>query len=75
MDKTYKGLLMIIAISLVCINIQLFVQTFVRPAHASPGVTKIVICNEYGSRCADVKSVYSKRSGHRNGLVIWNIGN
>ena len=54
MDKTYKGLLMIIAISLVFINIQLFFQSFVLPSHASSGVTKIAICDENGSRCSSV---------------------
>ena len=62
MDKTYKGLLMIIAISLVFINIQLFFQSFVLPSHASSGVTKVQICNghqveKYGTdECAYVRS-------------------
>ena len=34
MDKTYKTLLIVIAISLVCLNIQLLVQTLVLPAQA-----------------------------------------
>jgi len=65
MDKTYKGLLMIIAISLVFINIQLFFQSFVLPSHASSGVMKVQICNgwnveKYGTdNCAKVR-----RGGH-----------
>jgi hypothetical protein len=48
MDKRYKELLMIIAISLVFLNIQLFVQP--------QRVSKIAICNEKGSTCSSVET-------------------
>jgi len=56
MDKYTKFILTMIAVGIIGINFQLFGGDIISSAKASHGggVHKIAICNEYGSRCADI---------------------
>tara|TARA_B100000315_G_C14094234_1_gene370647 strand:+ start:278 stop:496 length:219 start_codon:yes stop_codon:yes gene_type:complete len=55
MDKYTKFILTMIAIGILGLNYHLFKGEIVSPVHAASNeVHKIAICNEYGSRCADI---------------------
>ena len=56
MDRYTKFILTMIAVALFGINYHLFSGDIISSAKASHGggVHKIAICNEYGSKCADI---------------------
>ena len=56
MDKYTKFILTMIAVGILGLNYHLFSGDIISSAKASHGgdVHKIAICNEYGSRCADI---------------------
>jgi len=50
-----KFILTMIAVGIIGINYHLFSGDIISPVHAASNeVHKIAICNEYGSRCADI---------------------
>ena len=55
MDKYTKFILTMIAVDILGLNYHLFKGEIVSPVHAASNeVHKIAICDEYGSRCADI---------------------
>ena len=57
MDKYTKGILTVIAVWIVALNIQILNGGgFISKAYAMNNVQKVVVCSEYGTRCANVSS-------------------
>ena len=55
MDKYTKFILTMIAVGILGLNYHLFKGDIISNANAASGeVHKIAICNEYGSKCADI---------------------
>ena len=53
MDKYTKSILTIIAIGIIGINLQMFGNKIITPAHAA-SIPKVQICDSTGNACADV---------------------
>ena len=53
-DRYSKFILTLIAIGILGLNFHLFKGTFVKDAYAFNEIHKIAICNEFGTKCANI---------------------
>tara|TARA_X000001036_G_C19949189_1_gene509184 strand:- start:234 stop:446 length:213 start_codon:yes stop_codon:yes gene_type:complete len=53
-DRYSKFILTLIAIGILGLNFHLFSGSFVKNAYALNEVHKVAICNEFGTKCANI---------------------